>query len=130
MKFNDPHRPSYEEIVEWAYDTDSVEPEQDWDIIVNWLIYPDLILKLASDDSCPSQGYFRHILYVVVGQSVRGNFSTREKHEIEMLFDHAKSFNHTDIQKWKERSEDVIKNPENFVYDDWFAGKLAQYNFS
>jgi len=126
MKFNNPYTPTYEEIIEWAYDIGSVEPEQDWDILVDWLVYPDLVLKLASDKNCPSQEYFLHILYVVVGQAVRGKFSNRSILEIEVLFDHAKTVDNPNIRTWLGRSRELIKHPDKFKYDDWFAGKLAR----
>ena len=128
--FNAPYNPSFEEIEEWAYTVDAIEPEQEWDIIVDWLRYPDLILRLASDDTCPTQGYFRHLLYVIVGQAVRGTFSTKKKHEIDVLFDHAKKYHHPDIQKWKENAANIFKKPDQFKYDDWFSGKLAKITFS
>ena len=130
MKFNNPYNSSFEEIEEWAFMPDAIEPEQNWDIIVNWLRYPDLILSLASEDICPRQGYFRHLLYVIVGQAVRGKFSNRKMHEIDVLFDHAKEYHHPVIKKWKEDTAKIIKKPDQFEYNDWFSGKLAKYTFS
>ncbi|GAB6098083.1 hypothetical protein JCM14469_43390 [Desulfatiferula olefinivorans] len=130
MQFNDPYNPSYEEIETWAYSYNVYEPVQDWDIIVNWLIYSDLILTLASDNKCPQQEYFQHILYVVVGQAVRGRLSSRNTMEIETLLEHSEKFYHPFIKQWKQRSKDILKHTEEFDYDDWFSGRLAKSTIS
>lgn len=130
MEFNDPYNPSFEEIKNWAYAYNVLEPVQDWDIIVNWLIYPDLILKLASDNKCPQQEYFQHILYVVVGQSVRGRLSSRNTLEIEIFLEHSEKFYHPFIKQWVQRTKDILEHPEKFDYDDWFSGRLARGSIS
>jgi hypothetical protein len=65
----------------------------------------------------------------LVGQTVRGRFSTHRIHELEIFFDHAKKCQHPDLRKWERRALEVIEDPEKFDNDDWFAGKLAGYSF-
>jgi len=124
MKFNDPYNPTADEIKIWANDKNSFEPEQDWDIIVNWLEYPDLILKLATEDNCPTQNYFIHILYVIIGDFVRSNRHRSE--EIDVLFNKAKNYDHQNIKIWIERSRYIMKYPKKFKYGDWFSGNLSK----
>jgi hypothetical protein len=47
--------PTRDELVEWAYDPESVWPIQDWDLVVTRLDFADTILKLALDYKCPSR---------------------------------------------------------------------------
>lgn len=124
MKFNDPYNPTADEIKMWAYNKNSFEPEQDWDVIVNWLGYPNLILKLAADDNCPTHNYFIHILYVIIGDYVRSNRSRSE--EIDVLFNKAKKYDHQYIKIWIERSGYIIKYPGKLKYGDWFSGCLSK----
>ena len=54
MQFTDPYQPERDKLTSRAYDTHALQPVQDWDIIVDWLHYPQLLLDLAIQDNCPT----------------------------------------------------------------------------
>lgn len=68
--FADVFNPTINEIRAWAY-SDQLCPEQDWDL---YLLNDDnlaLFLELASDDQCPTQDFFKHMIYLYVAEDLR-----------------------------------------------------------
>jgi membrane dipeptidase len=125
----DPYCPAAEEIRAWAANPDALEPVQDWDICVDWLNCPDLILSLATDASCPKQSYFLHILYFLVGSAVRSRFQSPRKLEIEILLDKGRGVDHPLVAEWLRKSEELLASPGLFDYELWCAGGLARHGF-
>ncbi len=122
----DPWNPSVSEIEKWAFDPQSFEPVQDWDLALCWKREEKLYLDFAANERCPKRKYFLHILYLIVGDAVRGNFRNVPKPVIQGFIERGKGYPHPDIQAWMYRSTDLLKNPSLFNYDDWCAGKLAK----
>jgi hypothetical protein len=122
----DPWKPEPDEVREWAYDADALEPCQDWDLALCWIQHERCYLELASDKSCPKRRYFLALLYLMVGDAVRADFRTRPKPIIEGLIDLGDEYRHPDIQRWQERSLNLLKHPDLFEYHDWCGGGFAR----
>ena len=82
--FADPWKLTPEEVRAWAYGGDLM-PDQDWELALTGTRLHRLCVELASDDDCPTRGFFLGILYMTVGQAVRSNFSTVPRVAIEEL---------------------------------------------
>ena len=123
MNFKNPYNPSYEEIKNWAYSENAIEPVQDWDIIVEWEKYPDLIIELVADKNCPTNKYFLGILYVLTGKVVR---DSNTKIPLDKLFEIGQKNGKYSVYTWIKNSKDLLKNPEKFKYDDWFCRKFIE----
>jgi hypothetical protein len=122
-----PYNPSAEDLRLWAYDAESFEPKQDWDLVLSWTPYDDLFMEFASDLKCPKTDYFLALLYFIVGDAVRKNCQTETKHDIEALLQKAeKHFPNHRIYLWVRRSRDLLAHPDTFRYGDWCAGILAR----
>ncbi|WCN37018.1 hypothetical protein [Aneurinibacillus uraniidurans] len=117
----DPWNPTHEEIIEWAYDKDSL-CEQDWDLAITDMENADVLLSLASDSSCPSQSFFLNCIYLLVGDAIR---SKKSVNEIIELLNRAEKINEPHIRKWIERSKVLIEKPETFNYELWCDGGFA-----
>jgi hypothetical protein len=122
-----PYNPTAEDLRLWAYEADSLEPEQDWDLILSWTPYDDLFLEFASDPNCPKTDYFLALLYLIVGDAVRTRYRTKAKQDIEALLQKAeKRFPKHRIYLWVRRSRDLLVLPDTFRYDHWCGGGLAR----
>jgi hypothetical protein len=122
MKFKDPFNPTQKEIMEWAYEEDVLEPEQDFDIYITNSENSNLLFDLATDKNCPSKNYFVKCLYLFVGNHIRTKGKSSTVQEIESILN--KGSNSTDniIQEWIIRTRDILIHPENFSYDLWCDG--------
>ena len=124
--FNDPWNPSSYEVKEWAYTIGAIEPCQDWDLSLAWVGFEDDFIGYASDASCPNADYFLHILYFMVGDSVRSKFnSTHESSVREFIKLGYASKNHK-VRLWAQRATNLINHPEAFDYESWCGGQLAK----
>jgi hypothetical protein len=130
MKMEDPWNPSAKEIEGWAFDAQSLEPEQDWDLALCWKREETLYLELASNEECPKRKYFVHILYLIVGDAVRAEYKNVPKPIIEGFVERGSQYSHPDIKTWAQRSKQLMKNPTLFNYEEWCAGKHAQIQFT
>ncbi len=131
MTFDDPYKPTAPELRLWAYGGGgSTCPEQDWDIIVDWLIHADLVIQIAADDHCPRQSYFQHVLYVVVAQSVRDGSIRSNPKKLDTLLEAAKDTMHSIVQEWLADARILLKDTKasrkaiasGKGYNDWFSG--------
>ena len=123
---HDPWNPMPDEVREWAYDPEALEPCQDWDLALSWAQHERAYLELAADPACPKRRYFLALLYLMVGDAVRTGFRNRPRPLIEGLIEKGDSYKHPDIRRWQERSRRLLKDPESFAYEDWCAGGLAR----
>lgn len=129
--FNFPDRvnPTDAELEEWAYAVDLPYPpiEQDWDLIVTRISRGALLLKLASDATCPRQNFFLRCLYLLIGDSVRTKFNIFfPRSAIEDLLVVASESQDKAVLQWVERSRFLIAHPETFNYEDWCGGRLGR----
>lgn len=122
----DPWNPTPDEIRAWAYTPGAGEPCKDWDLALSWSLHEKALLQIASDDSCPNRRYLLAVLYLVVGDAVRGGFCSRPRAVIEGLLAHAQEYDHADIRTWRARSFELLADPSRFDYDLWCAGVLAR----
>ena len=125
MMFN-PWHPSTDEIREWAYDPEALEPEQDWDLILAAERHEKLYLDLASDEVCPNRQYFLDILYLIVGDAVRTDYRVLAQYHVDGFLQRAEAYSHPDIRLWCERARYLMAHPATFDYESWCAGGLAR----
>lgn len=122
----DPYDPTDEEIREWAYGSPpTMEPVQDFDLMVATSERLPLLLELAADSACPSHDWFLHCLYLVVGDAVRTNFRTCLRSQVEAYVALGGLSSAPTVQRWAERTDALLASPESFSYDAWCAGGLA-----
>ena len=123
--FADPWNPTLDEVRRWAFDPDARWPDEDWDIALTWSGLEFECLTLAADAACPARDFFLHVLYLHVGDAVRGEFSPAWRARVEALLDAASDASDERIRLWRERSLRLIDEPESFDYDAWCDGGLA-----
>ena len=121
--------PSISEIKEWAYSDDDW-PDQEWDLFLSWKQDVGLYIELATDHNCPKQVFFRHMLYYLVGKAIQGRFGDEKEFIIKGYLEKAEGIKHGDIKAWVKASENLLKNPESYEYENWSGGKLANYKFT
>jgi len=115
-----------DEVREWAYDSDALEPCQDWDLALCWVQHERAYLELASAEACPKRRYFLGVLSLMVGDAVRSGFRNRPRPIIEGLIDRGNEYRHGDIKRWQARCRELLKHTELFDYDEWCGGGLAR----
>ena len=122
-----PQNPNAEEITHWAYDARAGEPVQDWDIVLAGCPYESLYMKFASSSDCPKQEYFLAVLYLIVGDTVRTQYQTRSREDVERLLAEAEQrFPSHCVHLWTKRARELIAGQRVFRYDDWCGGVLAR----
>jgi hypothetical protein len=124
-RMRDPWNPSAADLREWAYDAESREPVQDFDLAVAWTQHEKILLQCASDDRCPKQSFFLGVLYLIVGDAVRTNYRSMKRPILAGLIAHGDEFPVAAVQSWQQRSRHLMDHPDEFRYDDWCAGGLA-----
>jgi hypothetical protein len=122
----DPWKPTPDEIREWAYKRDAVEPCQDWDLALAWTRHEQALFECTADDHCPNRRFILGVLYLVVGNAVRSGFRTVARPIIEGFIARGDEFAHSDIRLWQQRSKELLQHPEMFDYQYWCAGGFAQ----
>ena len=121
----DMSNPTPQQIRDWAYTTDAVEPCQDWDLVLSWAQVEKVFFDLASEDHCPNRRFILRILYLIVGDAVRTNFGSKPRYAVEGLIEKSNAYHHPDIERWRKKSLELLKHPENFDYAIWCGGGLA-----
>ena len=117
--------PMRDEIRDWAFTADALEPEQDWDLHLSHLPHFDLFVELAADDDCPKWAYFLRLLYFIVGDGVRTQFRTEDRQTILKLLSDTNRFPRHRFHIFRTRSEQLLSSPDTFDYDDWCGGLLV-----
>jgi hypothetical protein len=123
----DPYNPTPDDLREWAQNPDSLEPVQDWNLIIeleseNW----ETILALADDPTISKRQFFLQTLYLIVGDAVRTEFRAFKRTDLDKLIQRSETSNSPEIQNWRERSLHLMKHPDTFDYDEWCDGGLAR----
>lgn len=123
----DPWNPTSAEITAWAYDPDSMWPEQDWDLAVTSDHNSDLLLQLASDPACPQREFFLRCLYLFVGDAVRTGFVAHGREDVVELLDSVPAACTPGISRWVERSRELLDaGPGAVDYALWCDGGYSQ----
>jgi len=117
----DDWNPTNNEVITWG-NSDKPIPTQDWELA---LFNPGeynkiyIICDFASIEKHPKKDFFLGTLYVLSGDTI---VSEDEEH-INKLGEHIKKikqkYNSKDIQKWCERTEQLIQNPQLYSYEYW-----------
>jgi|TARA_B100000700_G_scaffold319756_1_gene415600 hypothetical protein len=124
--FNDPWNPSSSEVREWAYTASAIEPCQDWDLSLSWVGFGHDFIEYASDANCPNADYFLHVLYFMVGDSVRSKFHSKHKSSVREFINSGNSSKNFKVRLWAQRAAKLIDNIESFDYESWCGGQLAK----
>lgn len=126
---SDPFNPTHDEIKSWAYVDSSLEPVQDWDLMITQDKNSRLLLELASDQNCPKKSYFLRCLYLYVGDYVRAKGTNPDIQNAKKLVEDAGNLTDPEIQRWVKRSKELLNHPETFNYNDWCeSGLVTQDN--
>ncbi|WP_409306634.1 hypothetical protein [Pectobacterium sp. B1J-3] len=121
----DPWNPQEKALRQWAFDTESPWPEQDFDLAVADRLFADIILELAADNHCPKQSFFLSCAYLMVGDAVRTNFEICPKVDIQHFLARAEQSGHQYLIMLAERGTFLIEHPDTFDYNQWCNGGLA-----
>lgn len=121
----DPWSPAKEELRSWAFDANSLWPEQDFDLAVSELYFSDAILEFASNSNCPKQRFFLSCAYLLVGDAVRTGFHTSSQIEIQKFLDQAEETKNEYLLNLVARSKTLVNNPSSFDYKKWCSGGFA-----
>jgi hypothetical protein len=124
--FSDPWNPSSSEVRAWAYDPEALEPCQDWDLALSWAGHEHDYFEFAADQSCPNQAFFLHVLYLMVGDSVRSGFQSTPEHIVRGFIGLGENHINRGVSLWHERSLRLLRNPAEFEYGAWCGGGLAR----
>jgi hypothetical protein len=123
---HDPWNPSPDEIREWAYDATGLAPCEDFDLALEWTRHERALFECASDENCPKQDFFLHVLYLTVGDAVRSNYHSTARPILEGFIKRGDGYPHKAIQNWQKRSRTLMKYPDQFDYQAWCAGGLVR----
>lgn len=123
LAVENPVEPTEAEVRAWAYDADSLEPMQDWDLIIWGAVDPGLLVELAADPDCPKRSYFLRCLYGRTGDEVRtGRLDAGTWDVVDRFI----ASDDSALSRWAARSMTLRSQPELFEYEDWCGGELAR----
>ncbi len=120
--FADPWNPSSAEIRQWAYTHTAEEPCQDWDLALSWAAHERDYLEYAADPCCPNRSFFLHVIYLMVGDAVRSKYRTTPEAVVRGFIELTKDTKSKPLQRWRERSNHLLKHPSEFDYAAWCGG--------
>jgi len=121
--------PSIEQINEWAY-SGQVWPIEEWDLFLSWTGEVDLFIALATDHKCPSQSFFLHMLYYIVGTTYTSHRMDEAQSRIAVFADKGRKVEHGEIRKWVGEVDALLRGAKKYEYLDWRGGRLAKYQFT
>jgi hypothetical protein len=126
--------PTREEIRQWAYDPDAVEPMQDWHLIIWGTADLQLLIDLASDPMCPKADYALWLLYGRVGDHARregrkgldrASYGLRDP-DLMAYLSRDDTPSDAGVARWKQRSKALLNDSSLFDYEDWCWGRLRR----
>jgi hypothetical protein len=123
---HDPWNPSPDEIRDWAYTPDAEDPCEDWDLALSWSGHEKALLDCATDEACPNRLRMLRVLYFIVGNAVRSDFSSKPRPIVEGLVARADECSHPSVRLWQRRSYELLRDPSRFEYDAWCSGGFAR----
>lgn len=126
--FADAVNPSDDEIVRWAYIKGAHYPPemtQDWDLCVAEPGRRELLLKLASDISCPNRKFFLSCLYLMVGDCIRSSGRTWSREEANSWLCTPRVQPPADVERFFDRARDLVAGRITLVYEQWCDGGYA-----
>ncbi len=125
--FADMANPTEAEVRAWAR-ADTVEPMQDWDLILASAEFGELLLDLVGDQTLSPvvHQYFLSCLYTLIGDAVRSSFGVTDRAAIDELVASARRLGQPATTRWADRGSYLISHPETFDYHQWCDGVLAR----
>lgn len=121
MRFANPYCPTTAELRAWAADPESVEPSQDWDLILSWEMDRGrlrTLVELAADPTVPQSSYCLQVLYqwvsYVAGQK---DFDSR----YDPWLDEARGVRDEKVKQWRHKARLIFQGIERFDYDAWWS---------
>lgn len=126
--FVDAVNPTDDEIVRWAFIEGAHYPpemSQDWDLCVAEPARRELLLRLASDATCPNRKFFLSCLYLMVGDCVRSSGRTWNREEASAWLGTTQIQAPADVRRFFERAGDLVTGRTAFVYEQWCDGGYA-----
>ena len=124
MQFKDYAHPTEDELQQWAYDPETDNPVQDWELILSWGMDRGRLRQLiqfAADPSCPHATFFLGVLFqwvIVVAKSqhyeiIRGHYDSW-LHE-------AKGVKDPRVKQWRRKARLLFQGQQQFNYDTWVS---------
>ena len=123
----DPVNPEPEELRTWAADGNALEPVMDFALMATSLGNVPLIIELANSPTCPKRRFFLECLYLFVGDGVRTEYRRWSRQQVQELLQQVDQLEakHPSVERWLERSRELMANPQAFDYDLWCDGGHA-----
>ncbi|WP_150050236.1 hypothetical protein [Methylomonas rhizoryzae] len=121
--------PTVEEIRSWAY-SNADWPHDEWDLFLSWTREVDLFIELAIDPNCPKKGFFRHMLYYIIGTTFNEPNKTDKLERIKDYAEKGAGIRHGDIKAWRIHISELLSDREKYSYDNWRGGLHAGYKFT
>lgn len=126
-----PLEPTPAEIREWAYNAESREPQQDWDVSLARGATPETVeafLDGASDDACPQQTYFLHVLYLTLAEAHRRGTLALDawRPQYGRFVDLAKNRAHPKIKEWRFKARRLLDQRGAGSVPEWFRDEAGR----
>lgn len=117
--------PSFHSITKWAYQKSKIKSIPEWDEQITIIENADLLLTLASDQTCPRRAFILKCLYSLVGTSASKHVDS-DIMKINMLLDKAKSSQDRIILNWVDRSRMILRDLRKYDYTEWCKGGFSE----
>ena len=115
----EPYSIQIEELRLWGYDVTAPWPSQDFDLMVAEVCFSEIIIQLAIDDNCPKKDFFLSCAYIIIGDAVMTEYSSRSKEAIDEFLVSIKKENHEKLDLLYQRAIALMQDPTIFDYDLW-----------
>ncbi len=113
----DPWNPTATDLRQWAAESDSLCPSEDWDLAVTGIGHEALFINLVEDKQCLKADFFLHCLYLWVYDTVRVSGKTDE---LERMLQRGEASTKQALRIWARRSRALISNPRRADKDLWW----------
>lgn len=118
-----PYCPTEEELRDWAYSPDSVEPVQDWGLVLSWQMDRGLLrrcVQFADDGHCPQAAFFLDVLFQWVDGVVRGNDFAERRGMYDEWLDVAKGLADPVVKRWRHHARMIFQGLQTFDRQNWW----------
>jgi hypothetical protein len=123
----DEWNPTAEELSAWAFEAGAMWPTEDWDLAVTTDDRSALILRLATDPTCPTRNFFLRCLYLLVGDAVRSDFVAHRREIVLELLARVPADCPPDVLRWANRAQELVAGPPDAVdHSLWCDGGYSR----
>lgn len=126
IMFENAWNPTQEEIKKWAY-LNKPAPRQDWELAVAIFENIPMICKFVDDARCKKTSFFLSALYVFTGDIIRSGDSEKFEKLSQLIKTIEETAKSKKLKLWIERSQHIIKHPEQCTYKYWGLGSSYAY---